>query len=55
MGRFHRNNPPIFKNRHKPHDAQRWPKGIENIFQAVICSKEQKVQFDTHMLEEEAE
>ncbi|XP_058775662.1 uncharacterized protein LOC131649934 [Vicia villosa] len=55
MGRFQRNNPQIFKGRHGPDDAHRWLKGIENIFQVVIYSEEQKVQFVIYMLEEEVE
>lgn len=40
---------------HELGDGQRWIKGIEKIFQVVICLEEQKVQFGTHVLEEEAE
>ncbi|XP_050895188.1 uncharacterized protein LOC127101788 [Lathyrus oleraceus] len=35
--------------------AQEWLKAIEKIFRVMNCSNAQKVQFDTYMLEKEAE
>ena len=54
-GRFQRNNPPIYKGRHDINGAQAWLKSIEKIFRVVICMEDQKMQFSTHMLEEEDE
>jgi hypothetical protein len=55
LGRFQRNNPPIFEGEHAPEKAQAWLKAIEKIFRVMNCTDAQKVQFGTHMLEKEAE
>ncbi|XP_058765344.1 uncharacterized protein LOC131638813 [Vicia villosa] len=55
LGKFQRNNPPIFKGEHEPDKAQAWLKAIENIFQVMNCTDAHRVKFGTHMLEKEAE
>ncbi|XP_058768830.1 uncharacterized protein LOC131642620 [Vicia villosa] len=55
LGRFHRNNPPVFEDDHEPDKAQAWLKAIEKIFRVMNCTDAQKVKFGTHMLEKEAE
>ncbi|XP_058747129.1 uncharacterized protein LOC131620127 [Vicia villosa] len=55
LGRFQRNNPPVFEGEHEPDKAQAWLKAIEKIFRVMNCTDAQKVQFGTHMLEKEAE
>lgn len=55
LGRFQQNDPPIFKGRHDLDGVQTWLKKIKKIFRVMDCSKEKKVQFGTHMLEEAAE
>ena len=55
LGKFQRNNPPIFIGTHDPESAQKWLKAIEKIFRVMACADAQKVQFGTHMLSEEAE
>ena len=55
LGRFQRNNPPVFEGEHEPDKAQAWLKAIEKIFRVMIYTDAQKVQFGTHMLEKEAE
>ncbi|XP_050896744.1 uncharacterized protein LOC127103536 [Lathyrus oleraceus] len=55
LGRFQRNNTSIFKGTHDPDGVQTWLKGIDKIFRVMACIEVQKVQFGTHMLEEEAE
>ncbi|XP_058727044.1 uncharacterized protein LOC131598464 [Vicia villosa] len=55
LGKFQRNNPPIFKGTHEPEKAHAWLKAIENIFRVMNCSEAPKVHFYTYMLEKEAE
>ncbi|XP_058758173.1 uncharacterized protein LOC131631395 [Vicia villosa] len=55
LGRFQRNNPPVFEGEHEPDKAQAWLKAIEKIFRVMNCTDAQRVQFGTHMLEKEAE
>lgn len=55
LGKFQRNNPPTFEGAHEPDKAQEWLKAIEKIFRVMNYSDAHKVQFDTHMLEKEAE
>ncbi|XP_058755173.1 uncharacterized protein LOC131628349 [Vicia villosa] len=54
LGKFHRNNPPVFEGEHEPDKAQAWLKAIVNIFRVMIYTDAQRVQFGTHMLEKEA-
>ena len=54
LGRFQRNNPPVFEGEHEPDKAQAWLKAIEKIFRVMNCTDAQKVQFGTQMLEKEA-
>ncbi|CAL5184130.1 unnamed protein product [Lathyrus oleraceus] len=55
MGKFQRNSPPTFKGRYVSDGAQDWLKDIEKIFRVIVCTEAYKVQFGTHMLEEEAD
>ncbi|XP_058733723.1 uncharacterized protein LOC131605379 [Vicia villosa] len=55
LGRFQRNNPPVFEGEHELDKAQAWLKAIEKIFRVMNCTDAQRVQFGTHMLEKEAE
>ncbi|KAK2359561.1 hypothetical protein QL285_084922 [Trifolium repens] len=54
LDRFRRNNPPTFKGMHDPEGAQDWMQEIERIFRAMVCTDEQKVRLETHMLVGEA-
>lgn len=53
LGKFQRNNSPIFEGPHEHDKDQEWLKAIEKIFRVMNCSDAQKVQFGTHMLEKE--
>ncbi|XP_058741936.1 uncharacterized protein LOC131614358 [Vicia villosa] len=55
LGRFQRNDPPLFKGTHDPEGAQKWLKEIERIFIVIDCAENLKVRYDTHMLSEEAD
>ncbi|XP_058741141.1 uncharacterized protein LOC131613493 [Vicia villosa] len=55
LGYFQRKNPPIFEGEHEPDKAQAWLKAVKKIFRVMNCIDVQKVRFDTHMLEKEAE
>ena len=55
LDKFQKNHPPSFRGTYDPDGAQVWLKKIEKIFCVMNCSIEKKVQFGTHMLEEEAE
>ncbi|XP_058762759.1 uncharacterized protein LOC131636126 [Vicia villosa] len=55
LGRFQRNNPPIFEGEHEHDKAQAWLKAIGMIFRVMNYIDAQRVQFGTHMLEKEAE
>ena len=53
--RFHKMNLPIYKGEANPMAAQYWLETMEKIFSFVACSKEEKVIYATHMLQEEAD
>ncbi|XP_050878491.1 uncharacterized protein LOC127082300 [Lathyrus oleraceus] len=55
LRKFHRNNLPTFKGRYDPKGTRAWLRDHENIFRVMACTKAQKVQFGTHMLNEEAD
>lgn len=55
LGKFQSNNPPTFKGRYDLDGAQTWLRKIERIFKVMDYSEVQKVQFDSHMLQEEAD
>lgn len=55
LGKFQRNNLPTFKGIYNSDGAQAWLREIIKIFRVMACTEVQKVQFDTHMLSEEAE
>lgn len=55
MGKFHRNNLPMFKGRYDPEGAQVWLRETEKIFRVIVCTNEHKVLFVTHMLSKEVE
>ncbi|XP_058745937.1 uncharacterized protein LOC131618796 [Vicia villosa] len=46
LGKFQRNNPPVFEYKHEPDKAQAWLKEIEKIFRVMnYCRRKKEVEF----------
>lgn len=55
LGKFQRNNLPMFKGRYDLVGSHVWLKDIKNIFRVMACTEEHKVLFGAYMLFEEIE
>ncbi|XP_035543582.1 uncharacterized protein LOC118347670 [Juglans regia] len=55
LNQFTQQHPPTFDGRAEALDAESWIKRIEKIFRALFCTDEQKVEFATYMLADEAD